>query len=90
MTVPLALKVKPLVDVAHKPSVIALAKARKVFRSDPYRLHLGPEGAEMPRNLGKVKRLTLTDVPVTGRRGPLIMGRNRFFDGRIFDPGPSA
>jgi NitT/TauT family transport system ATP-binding protein len=64
----------------------AIAAARTTFRSDLYRLHLGPAGAPLPRSSDKAEGLLLRDESVPAVLGSLSLARNRFFDGAVFDP----
>ena len=64
----------------------AVAAAKITFRSDLYRLHLGPAGAELPAASEKLEGACDAPTPAASNRGRLILSRNRFFDGRIFDP----
>jgi two-component system, oxyanion-binding sensor len=68
----------------------ARAKAQGVFRSDLYRLHLGPAGAALPRSSEKAEGVLMQDETLPGVTMPLILARNRFFDGHIFDPAEPA
>jgi ABC-type nitrate/sulfonate/bicarbonate transport system substrate-binding protein len=61
--------------------------AREVFRSDLYRQHLGPIGAPLPRTSEKSEGALGADEAIPAVRGTVILARNRFFDGQIFDPG---
>ncbi|MBO9476611.1 ABC transporter substrate-binding protein [Shimia sp. R11_0] len=60
--------------------------ASKVFRSDLYRRHLANLGAVMP--LASEKCEGALDAPTVQKatNGTLVLGPDRFFDGRIFDP----
>lgn len=60
--------------------------AREVFRSDLYRQHLGPIGAPLPRSSEKSEGALGADEAIPAVRGTVILARNRFFDGQIFDP----
>lgn len=64
----------------------ARAVGRSLFRSDLYRRFLGPVGAQMPAASAKVEGALeeALEIPIPG--GTASLGRNRFFDGRIFDP----
>lgn len=64
----------------------AIASARATFRSDLYRLHLGPAGAPLPRSSDKAEGLLQQDESVPAVLGSLSLARNRFFDGAVFDP----
>ncbi|GHC64457.1 CmpA/NrtA family ABC transporter substrate-binding protein [Neogemmobacter tilapiae] len=61
-------------------------RARATFRSDLYRLHLGPAGAALPRSSEKAEGVLNQSETVPGVTTTLILPRNRFFDGQIFDP----
>jgi two-component system, oxyanion-binding sensor len=63
--------------------------AAAVFRSDLYRLHLGPAGADLPAASAKVEGSLTEPTPVASSRGKLILPPDQFFDAQVFDPGPS-
>jgi two-component system, oxyanion-binding sensor len=67
------------------PVAAPLAAAR-VFRSDLYRLHLGPTGADLPAASAKVEGSLAQPSPVASSRGRLILPADRFFDAQVFDP----
>ena len=56
------------------------------YRSDIYRMHLAAEAADLPAASDKAEGLLAAPMPVPSLRGTLILGRNQFFDGKIFDP----
>ncbi|WP_435259832.1 CmpA/NrtA family ABC transporter substrate-binding protein [Thioclava sp. FR2] len=64
----------------------AIARARDVFRSDLYRENIGPLGAALPRNSEKAEGVLEGEESLPATSGSLILARNRFFDGEIFDP----
>ena len=64
-----------------------IGAATATYRSDLYRLHLGPAGAELPANSAKLEGTCEGPTPASSNRGRLVLARNRFFDGRVFDPG---
>lgn len=66
--------------------VQAIAAARPVFRADLYRRHLSGTGAAMPGASEKVEGALPAPTGVGTSGGNLILSRNRFFDGREFDP----
>ncbi len=68
----------------------AMARARATFRSDLYRRHLGPAGAELPLSSDKAEGLLTAPATVPAVRGTLQLARNQFFDGAIFDPAASG
>jgi len=61
--------------------------AAQVFRSDIYRLHLGPAGADLPAASAKVEGSLAEPTPVASSRGRLILPPDRFYDAQVFDPG---
>jgi NitT/TauT family transport system ATP-binding protein len=63
----------------------AVTQAGAVFRSDLYRTQLA-QVAEMPGASEKLEGAIRHDTAVASARGGLILGRDAFFDGRIFDP----
>lgn len=66
----------------------AMTKARAVFRSDLFRQHLAPIGVPLPRASDKVEGALSEDETLPAVHGQVILARNRFFDGAIFDPFP--
>ncbi|MWB78606.1 nitrate transporter [Pseudooceanicola sp. 216_PA32_1] len=60
--------------------------ARQVFRTDLYRRMLRDTGAELPGASEKLEGAVETDIAVASVSGRLFLRRDRFFDGRIFDP----
>ena len=64
----------------------ASAAAAAVFRSDLYRLHLRPTGADLPGASEKLEGALGMASSVASERGQLILPADRFFDARIFDP----
>lgn len=65
---------------------VAIDKAKATFRSDLYRLHLADHGADMPMASEKAEGVLPVPTAVATTRGTLILNRNQFFDGKIFDP----
>jgi NitT/TauT family transport system ATP-binding protein len=60
--------------------------AANVFRSDIYRRALAGTGAPMPGASLKVEGALFEPMGVGSHSGGLILGPDRFFDGRVFDP----
>ena len=63
-----------------------IAAAASVFRSDLYRQHMGPTGADLPGASSKVEGAILHPMAIGSARGRLNLLPDRFFDGEIFDP----
>lgn len=63
-----------------------LEDGASVFRSDLYREYLTPIGAEMPLRSSKLEGAIGEPMEVPTVSGSMILGRNRFFNGQIFDP----
>jgi two-component system, oxyanion-binding sensor len=61
--------------------------AAGVFRSDIYRQHLGPAGADLPAASAKVEGSLAHATPVASSRGKLILPPDQFYDAQVFDPG---
>ena len=57
-----------------------------VFRSDVYRRALGGSGLPMPGASMKLEGAVEKRQGVGSHNGPLTLGPDRFFDGRVFDP----
>lgn len=64
----------------------AAQTAAAVFRSDLYRLHLRPVGADLPGASEKLEGALNSAAALPTERGQLILPADRFFDARIFDP----
>lgn len=64
----------------------AIARARSVFRSDLYRLHLRGTGAELPSASDKLEGSLSVPTAAPAVQGRLILPPDRLFDARIFDP----
>ena len=62
------------------------AAARACFRADLYRSVLGPIGADLPGASEKLEGAMATQTAVASTLGRLLLGPDRFFDGRVFDP----
>jgi NitT/TauT family transport system ATP-binding protein len=63
----------------------AMARARATFRSDLYRRHLSGL-APLPRASDKVEGALMRDESLPAVQGKLRLLRNRFFDGKTFEP----
>lgn len=64
----------------------SIRTARAVFRTDIYRRALAPTGADLPGASDKIEGAIESPIPVATARGSLILNRDAFFDGLIFDP----
>ncbi|NSY37167.1 CmpA/NrtA family ABC transporter substrate-binding protein [Leisingera sp. ANG59] len=64
----------------------ALDTAGSVFRSDLYRAALRGTGAELPGASSKLEGAADAPLLAAGESEPVSLLRNRFFDGRVFDP----
>ncbi|MEM1351919.1 MAG: ABC transporter substrate-binding protein [Pseudomonadota bacterium] len=64
----------------------ARATAAEVFRSDIYREALSGLGADIPGASSKQEGSLDEDTAVAAQGGHVILCRDRFFDGRIFEP----
>ncbi|MFO1104833.1 MAG: CmpA/NrtA family ABC transporter substrate-binding protein [Amaricoccus sp.] len=62
------------------------AVARACFRSDIYRAVLGPVGADLPGASEKLEGALEHRTAVGSIKGGMLLGPDRFFDGRVFDP----
>jgi two-component system, oxyanion-binding sensor len=62
------------------------ARAQQVFRPDVYRAALGPMGVPLPGASSKLEGGIVDPLAVGSAQGRLILGPDRFFDGRRFDP----
>ena len=64
----------------------AIDRARATFRSDLYRRHIATEAVDLPAASDKAEGLSAVSMDVPSLRGTVRLGRNQFFDGKIFDP----
>ena len=71
-------------DAPH--SAASEAIVRRVFRPDLYRRALGGTGAALPGASAKLEGSIRTPAAVGTTQGRLILGPDRFFDKRAFDP----
>ncbi len=62
------------------------AAARASFRPDLFRSVLGPIGADLPGASEKLEGAMANETAVASTLGRLLLGPDRFFDGRVFDP----
>jgi NitT/TauT family transport system ATP-binding protein len=62
-------------------------RAESVFRPDIYRSALAGSPATLPGASSKLEGTISDQVGVGAAQGRLILGADRFFDGRQFDPG---
>lgn len=65
----------------------AMKAAKTVFRTDIYRNHLRGVGADLPSASEKVEGGLDHASEVASESGRVILLPDRFFDGRVFDPG---
>lgn len=76
-----------MVRWGHAPlSTEGFAAAAAVFRPDIYRAALAGTDAILPGASAKVEGSIAQPLGVSTASGRLIMGPDRFFDGRLFDP----
>jgi len=61
-------------------------KAETVFRTDIYRDALAGLGADLPGASFKKEGALAEDTAVVASRGHVILCRDQFFDGRVFEP----
>lgn len=64
----------------------AQQQAQQAYRSDLYRAALAQLGADLPLASLKLEGAQPAAVEVPAIGGSMILGTNRFFDGRIYDP----
>ena len=64
----------------------SMQRAARVFRSDLYRLAMRGTGADLPGASEKLEGSLAHETAVASGTGRLILARDQFFDGRIFDP----
>jgi NitT/TauT family transport system ATP-binding protein len=73
-----------------QPSAAAEAVVRRVYRTDIYRATLGPAGIPLPGANAKLEGSLGDPLHVGALSGSLLLGPDRFFDGRVFDPDDIA
>lgn len=69
-----------------KPSRSAEQAAASVFRPDVFRRALGASDVAMPGASMKLEGAVTSPTGVGAHRGALVLGPDRFFDNRVFDP----
>ncbi|MDR6788518.1 NitT/TauT family transport system ATP-binding protein [Sphingomonas sp. BE138] len=66
------------------------AAAQGVFRPDLYRAALAGSGAPLPNASSKLEGALDAPIGAGSTQGRLLLGQDRFFDGRAFDPDDIA
>lgn len=66
------------------------ATAQSVFRPDLYRAALAGSGAPLPNASSKLEGALHEPIGAGSSQGRLVLGSDRFFDGRAFDPDDIA
>lgn len=69
-----------------EPSEAGYAAAQRVFRPDIYRAALAGGDVPLPGASAKLEGGIAAPTGVGTTQGRLLLGRDRFFDGRAFDP----
>ena len=64
----------------------AIRAARAIWRSDLHRAALRGMGADLPGASSKIEGSLARDTAVASESGRLILCRDSFFDGRVFEP----
>lgn len=67
----------------------AIRAAKGIYRSDLHRLALAGTGADLPAASSKVEGAVTSATLVASESGGLLLHRDAFFDGRIFEPDGS-
>ncbi len=67
-------------------SSVDAATAQGVFRPDLYRAALAGSGAPLPGASSKLEGALVEPIGAGSTQGRLVLGSDRFFDGRAFDP----
>lgn len=65
---------------------ISIEQGAGLFRSDLYRAALAGIGADLPSASSKIEGSLMANSPASSLTGGLVLQRDSFFDGRIFDP----
>ncbi|WP_197420593.1 ABC transporter substrate-binding protein, partial [Sphingomonas sp. CCH5-D11] len=66
------------------------ARAQSVFRPDLYRAALAGSNAPLPNASSKLEGALHEPIGAGSTQGRLVLGSDRFFDGRAFDPDDIA
>ena len=69
-----------------RPDAASYQTAQRVFRPDVYRAALRPLGVPLPGASSKLEGGISDGLGVGTTQGRLILGADRFFDARSFDP----
>jgi NitT/TauT family transport system ATP-binding protein len=64
----------------------AMDQAMGCFRTDLYRQHMRPAGADLPGASSRVEGAMSHPTAVASEKGQMILGPDAFFDGESFDP----
>lgn len=64
----------------------AMERATGCFRTDLYRQHLRPAGADLPGASSRIEGSMRHATAVASEKGQMILGPDSFFDGETFDP----
>ena len=64
----------------------AMVAAMDVFRTDLYRRHLRPAGADLPGASARIEGAMHHPHAVASEKGQMILRPDAFFDGRVFEP----
>ncbi|SFE22685.1 ABC transporter substrate-binding protein [Roseivivax sediminis] len=67
----------------------AAAAAAERFRSDYFRAAMAPTQCDIPSASSRLEGALSADTPAGSRSGRLILARDTFFDGQVFDPALS-
>lgn len=73
-------------QVSHGEHATRHNGVARMFRSDLHRMHLGSLDLDLPGASEKVEGAIPHAMPVASAGGGLVLRRNQFFDGRVFDP----
>ncbi|MTH77108.1 ABC transporter substrate-binding protein [Paracoccus aestuariivivens] len=66
--------------------VAAMQQAMAIYRTDLYRLHLREAAADLPGASARLEGALAADFAVPAERGQMILRRDAFFDGSVFEP----
>lgn len=64
----------------------AMRRASNVFRPDIFRAAMAETAADLPSASSKVEGSVESQTGVASRAGTILLNRDLFFDGRVFDP----
>ncbi|MGL6209910.1 MAG: ABC transporter substrate-binding protein, partial [Paracoccaceae bacterium] len=85
-----ALLARRIAEAHGLDPALAMERAMGCFRTDLYRQHLRPAGADLPGASARIEGAMQHPTAVASERGQMILGPDAFFDGQTFEPSFAA